>query len=630
MMRIGSIVIAFGVACGNAPRAAAPSTVDLEARAAAFVDAYTSSSPILLSDGRVVFVSTRDGLPAIYVGDAAHPSAAPKKLPGPNDRVSGVRVLPGEQTALFVSDHDADGNFHVFRVELDGSGFTDLTPAPELHRDPPAVSREVPDLFAFSAHTMTDATTHVFVQRLGGAPRDLYSDQGSGFLRAVSPDGTHAIYERFLSDESQLVFAIDLADGVAARVYPPDGEIAAIGDAQFAPDGQSIYLSSEARGRPARVLRIDASTARELARYDETTAPNASVGGLEVSPKGDQVAIEIDAGDHLEVRVVDAQLAHPRTAELGLVSGGLGPYRADGAQLAATITRPDAPTDVFAIDSATLRLIPLRDDPRAGLDAPRPTATIDHVAAFDGKSIPVNVYLPPAASSHKLPTLVWVHGGPSGSAPIGWSYMMGFWSSMGFAVIAPNIRGSSGFGFDYMAADDAGKRGDALRDMESVNRWLRAQPWCDGDRIVIAGISYGGYMTLLALGKQPSLWRAGIDGSGMSNLKTMEQLEDQQVRVFDETEFGQLGTKDGDALLERWSPLTYVGAVTSPVFVYQGVHDPITPQGEADQIVTALQRRKIPVEYMLVENEGHGVTRRDNKIAFLVRTYRFVAAQLGL
>ena len=114
----------------------------------------------------------------------------------------------------------------------------------------------------------------------------------------------------------------------------------------------------------------------------------------------------------------------------------------------------------------------------------------------------------------------------------------------------------------------------------------------------------------------------------MSNLKTMEQLEDQRVRSFDDTEFGVLG-KD-DALLTEWSPITAVDQIVAPVFVYQGMRDPVTPQHEADQIVAALRRRRVPVEYMLVANEGHGVTRRDNVIAYLARSYRFVAEHLGL
>jgi dipeptidyl aminopeptidase/acylaminoacyl peptidase len=114
----------------------------------------------------------------------------------------------------------------------------------------------------------------------------------------------------------------------------------------------------------------------------------------------------------------------------------------------------------------------------------------------------------------------------------------------------------------------------------------------------------------------------------MSNLVTMEQLEDQTIRSFDDTEFGVLG-KD-DALLQEWSPITHVDHIVAPVFVYQGVRDPVTPQHEADQIVAALRGRRVPVEYMLVDNEGHGVTRRENVIAYLTRSYRFLALHLNL
>ncbi|HTR53952.1 MAG TPA: prolyl oligopeptidase family serine peptidase [Kofleriaceae bacterium] len=643
MQNLRNLLLAGVAACGAtphaAPRAEAPPTelddaqrardAALAPRAAAFVDAFTNEDPELLPDGRVVYSSTRGGLPALYVADSTHAGAPPRKLPGPDDRMFGLRVLPGDKTALFVSDHDADGNFHVFRVELDGSGYSDLTPSPVMHRDVPAIARDVPDVFAYSAHTMTDPAAHLYVQKLGGAPREFHVDKSAGYLVELSPGGERALLVTYVSDESQILYSVDVASGAATRLYPREDQVAAVDGPSFAPDGKSVYLGSEARGRAALVLRIDAASGVELARYEETAAPHASISGIAVSPQGDRIAVGIDAGDHTELRLLDAALQHVRTAPLGLVSGWIGRFSADGARLAATLTRPDAPTDVFAIDTVTGEPAALRDDPRAGLtDAPKPRATIEHVAAFDGLSIPINVYLPPAVTTRRLPTIVLVHGGPSGSAQIGWSYTIGFWTAMNFAVVAPNIRGSSGFGLDYMAADNAAKRGDALRDMETINRWLRAQPWCDPDRLVIAGISYGGYMTLLALGMQPRSWAAGIDGSGMSNLKTMEELEDQTIRVFDETEFGTLG-KD-DAILAAWSPLSHVDAVRSPVFVYQGVKDPITPRDEADQIVGALRRRGIPVEYMLIANEGHGITRRDNKIAYLVRSFRFLADHLGL
>jgi dipeptidyl aminopeptidase/acylaminoacyl peptidase len=243
------------------------------------------------------------------------------------------------------------------------------------------------------------------------------------------------------------------------------------------------------------------------------------------------------------------------------------------------------------------------------------------VPAFDGLSIHTNLYLP-AHASGKLPVLVLIHGGPSGSAFVRWNPDVRFFTGLGYAVVEPNIRGSTGFGLAFQKADDKEKRGDALRDVETINRWARAQPWCDPDRLVIYGQSYGGYMVLLALGRQPELWRAGVELSGMSDLRTMERLEDQAIRVYDETEFGVLGKED--ELLYAWSPIKYVDAIRSPVFVYQGANDAITPQNEADQMVKALRHRKVPVEYMLLPDEGHGIVRRDNRAVFLARVARFL------
>ncbi|HEX4420015.1 MAG TPA: prolyl oligopeptidase family serine peptidase [Kofleriaceae bacterium] len=617
------------------PRQAARDTA-LAALAAPFVDAFSNTGPALAPDGRVVFVSSRDGLPQLYVGDAAHPDQPPHRLPGPAERMFAPRILPDGVRLVFVSDVGSDQKFHIFRVGLDGSGLTDLTPADGLLRSPPHVAKRTGALI-YTAHTLDDQSTRVMVQPPDGPPREVYRDPKVGTIAGVTDDGARALYLRWLSDSDQVLVTLDLATGAQTQLFPAAGQVTRIGDAGFTPDGAHVITATEARDRPLRVVVLDAATGAEQARYDEATARTAALDQIAISPAGDRVVLELDAGDHSELRMLDPHDLHLLPVpQLPLAEVTLGDFDPSGGRLAVTIHSPAGPGDIAALDVASGQLVALRNEQRSGLEAP-PRATIEHVRAFDGLSIPVNVYLPNPATRApnssagppaRLPTLVLVHGGPSGNAKIGWSPTIGFWSAMGFAVIAPNIRGSSGFGMAYEEADDREHRVDALRDMESVNRWARAQPWCDGDRLVIGGISYGGYMTLLALGHQPALWRAGIDGSGMSNLRTMEQLEDQLIRSFDDTEFGVLG-KD-DALLIAWSPITAVDHIVAPVFVYQGVRDPVTPQHEADQIVAALRNRRIPVEYMLLGNEGHGLTRRENLIAYFARSYRFLSEHMKL
>jgi len=617
-------LLAFAITgCGHAGLSPT-SSQDVEAVAAPLVDAFTNSSPVLAPDGHVVFVSSRDGLPQLYVGEAAHPERPPFRLPVPNQRTLAPALMPDGKTVLFISDVGSDEKFHVFKIGLDGTGLADLTPTGELHRSRPLVARRAGTII-YTGHAMADQTALVFVQTLGGEPREIYRDAQVGFVSSITAGGNRALFVRNISDTEQILFALDIETGATTRLFPPQGEHLALGGAELTADGANVIVGSEAARRPPEVLRIDARTGAVQARYIEPTAVTASIARIAVPPNGGNVIVDLDAGDHSELRALDPSDLHALAPpKFPLAALDLGEFDSDGTKLALAIRSPQAPADIAVLDTATGTIAPLRDEPRKGLGTP-PRASLETTHAFDGRTLPMNLYLP-AGATGKLPTLVLVHGGPSSSAKITWSATIAFWCAMGFAVVAPNIRGSSGFGIEYEQADNRDKRGDAVKDIETVNRWARAQPWCDGDRIVIGGISYGGYMTLLALTRQPTLWRAGIDGSGMSNLKTMEELEDQTIRAFDDTEFGVLG-KD-DALLTEWSPITAVDKIVAPVFVYQGVRDPVTPQHEADQIVSALRKRNVPVEYMLIENEGHGVTRRENLIAYLARSYRFVAANM--
>ena len=598
---------------------------EIEAKVTPIIDAFANRWPRLLRDGHVVFISTRDGLPALYLGDTREPSARPKKLPGPDQRITAYEVVPGEKSILFLSDVHGDGNFRIFRVALAGGAAQDLTPGESMHRDFPHVALRVPGLFAYSAHVATDRTARIFLQRADGSPpREVYHDGFAGSVQDLSPDGKRVLYERFIAESDRVVFEIDVATGKPTRLYPPEGEHVRIASADYAADGRHVLIAAADEAHPSWLAVLDRS-GKPGARYEETENPTAMIESTNVSPAGDRLAITVGAGNHSLIRILDAKTLKP----LANVESGLGDalatgFGAGGKSLAVALSNPNTPPDIFAADARTGAVTRLRDDPRPGLGSAQVDSTIVPLHAHDGLTIPVNLYLPEGAKG-PLPTVIHVHGGPSSSAQVGFNSEVRILVDAGFAVVQPNIRGSSGFGVGYEKADDREKRGDALKDVETVNAWARAQPWCNG-RVAIMGTSYGGYMTLLALTRQPGLWQAGVDASGMSDLKTMEALEDQSVHAYDETEFGVLG--QDDPILEEWSPIKGMARIRTPVFIYQGVHDPITPQEQADRMVAALRARKVPVEYLLLDNEGHGVVRRENRIVYLARVVRFLHEQL--
>ena len=184
------------------------------------------------------------------------------------------------------------------------------------------------------------------------------------------------------------------------------------------------------------------------------------------------------------------------------------------------------------------------------------------------------------------------------------------------------MRGSSGFGRAWEMADQREKRAGVIEDMGTVNAWARTQPWADASRIVIAGGSYGGWIVLMGLERQPKLWSAGLDLFGIADLRTLLRTTDKTVRAMFIEEFGE---PDQDAaLLAAWSPLADAARIGAPLFVYQGQNDPRVPRAESDAIVKVLRKRGVAVEYMVAKDEGHSVAHRENQIELLSRAARFL------
>jgi dipeptidyl aminopeptidase/acylaminoacyl peptidase len=371
------------------------------------------------------------------------------------------------------------------------------------------------------------------------------------------------------------------------------------------------------------IFALDAKTGKEVARHVQDAPPTASMS-FAPSPKGDRLAVRVDAGHHGEVRILDAKnLKLERSVKVPLGDVSLGEWRDDGKAFSILVSLPDKPADPYMVDAATGEVKPLREDVRKGLaDLPAIDTAIENVKAFDGGTIPVNRYLPKDAGGRKLPTVAIFHGGPATSYAVRWSTYARFFLSLGYAVLEPNVRGSSGFGRAYELADNKEKRADWLKDVASVNAWAKSQPWCDPARVVVWGQSYGGYTTLMAVTRQPTLWRAGVDLYGPSDWLAFMKTTNAFVRKVLSIEFGDPDTER--ALLEEWSPMRDKDKIAVPLFVYAGKNDPRVPLSESDAIVKAVRARNGTVEYMVAENEGHTVDRRETKIELLTRTARFL------
>ena len=634
----------FSVSLGLSAQPASPSVApdppggsareaELAKRAASIVDAFTNSDPAFTRDGkRVVFSSNRDGLPQLYLAEVERPEAPAARILKTSERIPSALPLPDGKTLLFRSDHGADENWSLFLCGLDGSGLTELTPGEKRQRDFPIVTDVRPKTAFYSARSMSDPGSSLYALELAAGSKEskLYAEALPGFLTDVSPDAKRALWLRYRSQGDTTLVVVDLATGKGSAVYPAaKGPKVQVWNALFSRDGRRIDVATDAGGEQAVLLALDPS-GKELARYAESRPATAEIESMVLSRKGDRIALSLSAGNHTEVRLLDAATLRPSVAvSMPLGSGSLGELSDDGASVPATWSTPDTPQDIYAIDVKTGQAAALRREARptlAGL--PKVEASIVEVPAFDGLKLPTNVYLPEgaAAGGRKLPVLVIYHGGPSGSSAIRWSPTVRFFTSLGYAVVEPNVRGSGGFGRAFEMADNGPKRLDAFKDVDTTARWVAAQPWADSERMVVFGGSYGGYTVLIALERWPETWKAGIDLFGVANMTTFLRSTSGVIREIFKVEFGDLD-KDGP-FLKTISPIEEVDKINDPLFVYAGANDPRVPRPESDQIVKALRSRGIPLEYMVAENEGHSLSRRENTVAFFSRSALFLETQL--
>ncbi|WP_394850504.1 prolyl oligopeptidase family serine peptidase [Pendulispora brunnea] len=609
---------------------------ELAKKAAPILDAFSNREPVLTPDGKkVVFVSNRDGIPQLYLGETAHPETPATRVLSSSERAMTPLVTRDGKTIVFGSDRDADEQVTFFRADLDGKNLVQLTPNDRLQRDTPQLPAKAQDTLYFSGRTAVNSalagvyTTSMSPAKTGPAPSKwVYQDANGGQLVDVSRDGKWGLFNRFREWSDNQIALVDLERGTASTLYPLLGQRSRVGGAAFSPDGARVFVATDGGAEQAIVLVLDTKSGKELRRYVETEAPKATIEGITVAPGGNVLALTLNAGNHSELRLLDTRTLEPKTAiKMPLGQGYASNFSNDGSTLSAVWSTPQAPQDVFAIETKTGASKPLRNDARASLDGLQAIETASTEVESDGVKVPVHTYLPAGGANQKRPVIVWFHGGPSDSSMVRWSPLARFFVSLGYAWVEPNIRGSAGFGRAYEAADNGPKRLDSFRDVEAVGRWVQSQPWADGKKMVAFGASYGGYVVLSTLIRQPSLWAAGVDMFGIANFNSFMASTSGPVRENYRTEIGDPDKEA--AFLDSISPLRDAGKISAPLFVYAGKNDPRVPKAESDQIVKALRQHKSPVEYMVKDDEGHGIVRRDNQVEFASRVARFLETHLN-
>ena len=388
---------------------------------------------------------------------------------------------------------------------------------------------------------------------------------------------------------------------------PHDGEALYV-PAGWASDGSGFYLTTDEGASSGSRYDLERNT-REWVE-----APEWEVEAASISSDGTRLvwAVNEDGYSRLRVRQLDGK---HEPAEIELPGGVLidMALSRDGSRLAVLWARPTHPEEIYTIDLSTGAATQITHGALGGIDdADLTEPELIRYPTFDGREIPAFLYRPDSVDG-PMPVVLSIHGGPEAQERPRYAYsgLYQYLTSRGIAVLAPNIRGSTGYGKSYQKLIHRDWGGDELKDIEAAAKWLQAQDWIDAKRIGVYGGSFGGFATLSAVSRLPDYWAAAVDLVGPSNLVTFAKAVPPTWRRIMAQWVGDPET-EADFLLER-SPITYVDQITTPLFVIQGANDPRVVKAESDQIVERLRERGVDVRYDVYEDEGHG-TKRENEL----------------
>ena len=383
---------------------------------------------------------------------------------------------------------------------------------------------------------------------------------------------------------------------------------------EFDPDSKWLYYLTNAGGEFTRVRRYELATGK----HEDVESADWDIAFTRFSRNGRYRVSAVNEDGRTVVRVHDSKTGRlvpmPKLPE-GDVTSVV--FSRDEERMVVTLNGDRSPTNLYASRVGSAEATRLTDSLSKEID---PEDLVEsRVVRFkssDGLSIPSIFYKPHQASpENKVPALVWVHGGPGGQTRKGYSAFIQYLVNHGYAVLGINNRGSSGYGQTFFTADDRKHGREPLRDCVEAKAYLAAMPDIDPDRIGIIGGSYGGYMVLAALAFQPEQFAVGVDIFGVSNwLRTLESMppywEAQRQALYQE-----IGdpVKDRE-MLKAISPVFHADKIRRPLMVLQGQNDPRVIKPESDDIVAAVKKNGVPVEYVVFADEGHGFTKKKNQI----------------
>ncbi|MBO9354913.1 prolyl oligopeptidase family serine peptidase [Bordetella petrii] len=586
-----------------------PAPVHAEIPIADLIDLRETRSQVLSPDGGLLAcISNRSGLPQVWVcePDGSHMRQV-TDLP---ERVDQIAFSPANRDLLFTTDVGMDERFQIWLLPEASGRPVPLTSAPGVVHKwgawKPCGTR-----IAWTANDRDPYLMDVVVMDLATGQTERVC-RGTGFqeVLAWTRDGSGLILRdstRGTADQALLL--LSLRTGQASPLLPHAGRTS-FRAVKLHKDGTCAFVLCDAGRDFLAVHRVDFADGRVTVLE---AVDGHDIDAFALAPGHDGMALAVNDDGYTRLMVSAGSPGERR--EIALPFAGVASslvFLPDG-DLLATLESPTRPPAVWRCNPATGSHLPVTPPVPGKVDARRLAMPAPaRLASFDGTQVPYLVY-PPAGTRPAAgwPVLFIVHGGPEMQWLPTFRADVQHYVSRGIMVVAPNVRGSTGYGRPYHQADDTRKRMDAVDDLLALARAIAGRPDVDGSRMGIMGQSYGGFMVLAALTAAPGLWRTGVDIYGISNFTTLLETTGPWRRAMRAAEYGD-PVRDAD-FLAGISPVHALRRISAPLLIVHCTDDPRVPPEQGEQVFSRLRGWGHPVEILRVDHEGHGFSRVSSK-----------------
>lgn len=544
------------------------------------------------------------------------PGGARTQLTFYPDRVVGASYPPaGEGEFIFQKDIGGGEFFQIYRYDMATEAVTLLTDGKSRNIDPVwshdgkkivygSTRRDGDDVDLWEVDPADPKTDHLLTQL-----------QGGGWSAADwSRDGEKILALEEISANESYLWIVDATSGEKTLLTPKGGAVKIYYNGGFfSPDGKGIYTTTDKDSEFQRLAHIDVASGKHTFL---TSHIPWNVDEFDLTDDGKRIAFVTNEDGFGVLHILETRTGKEiqlPSLPKGVTSGVK--WHHNNRNLGFEVSSARSSSDVYSLDVQTMKVERWTYSETGGLNTANfPEPELIHWKSWDDRKISGFLYRPPAKFSGKRPVMIYIHGGPEGqfrpSFPGRMDYYM---NELGIAMIAPNVRGSTGYGKTFLALDNGFLREGSYRDISTLLDWIKTHPDLDSSRVLVTGGSYGGFMTLAVATNYNDRICCSIDVVGPSNLVTFLEHTSGYRRDLRRVEYGDERDPKMRAFLEEIAPYNKAKNITKPLFVIAGQNDPRVPATESQQMVNIVRQNGTPVWWLMAKDEGHGFAKKKNQ-----------------